>query len=98
MRMRPGFLYFYAMRRWLLILCVSVMYLLHQDFWNWNEAFPLIFGFLPIGLFYHLCYSVAAALLMWLLVSLVWPSHLETSGSHSAAREETRSARAGNNR
>ena len=86
------------MRRVLLILCVSVLYLLHQDFWNWNRALPLVFGFLPIGLFYHVCYSLAAALLMWLLVTFAWPAHLENRPGDSVFHEELRSAGAKNNR
>ena len=38
---------------------------------------PLVFGFVPIGLFYQACFSVAAAFLMWLLVKFAWPEHLE---------------------
>jgi hypothetical protein len=53
------------------------LYVLHQDFWFWRTARPLAFGFLPIGLFYHACYSLAAALLMAVLVRTAWPSHLE---------------------
>ena len=65
-------------KRILLVIAVVALYALHQDFWYWRTARPLIFGFIPIGLFYHACYSVAAALLMWLLVKFAWPSHLET--------------------
>jgi hypothetical protein len=64
-------------RRLLLVALVIAVYLLHQDFWFWRTAKPLVFGFLPIGLFYHACYSVAAAAVMWLLVKYAWPSHLE---------------------
>ena len=65
------------MRRLGLILLVSVFYLLHQDFWFWRTARPLIFGLVPVGLAYHAAYTVAAAALMWLLVKFAWPSHLE---------------------
>jgi hypothetical protein len=65
------------MRRSILVLAVLVLYILHQDFWFWRTARPLVFGFLPIGLFYHACYSLAAALLMALLVRTAWPAHLE---------------------
>ena len=40
-------------------------------------ARPLVFGFLPIGLFYHGVYSLAVAALMWALVRYAWPAHLE---------------------
>jgi uncharacterized protein DUF3311 len=65
------------MKRTLLVIAVIVVYVLHQDFWNWRTAYPLVFGFVPIGLFYQGCYSIVAALLMWLLVKFAWPAHLE---------------------
>jgi hypothetical protein len=65
------------MKRLLLTVAVAALYILHQDFWLWREARPLVFGFLPIGLFYHIAYTLAVAVLMWLLVKLAWPSHLE---------------------
>ena len=60
----------------LAVLIIGV-YLLHQDFWNWKTAEPLVFGFLPIGLAYHAGYSVVAAVLMAVLVKFAWPRHLE---------------------
>jgi uncharacterized protein DUF3311 len=60
-----------------LTVAVIVLYVLHQDFWFWRSAQPFVFGFLPIGLFYHICYTLAVALLMWLLVRHAWPAHLE---------------------
>ena len=65
------------MKRILLIVAVLALYALHQDFWFWRTAHPLVFGFIPIGLFYQGCFSVAASLLMWLLVKTAWPNHLE---------------------
>ena len=65
------------MKRTLLVLAVIALYALHQDFWFWRTVHPLVFGFVPIGLFYQGCFSVAASLLMWLLVKFAWPAHLE---------------------
>lgn len=65
------------MKRVLLVACVIILYLLHQDFWFWRTARPFVFGFIPIGLFYHACFSVAATLLMWLLVKYAYPTHIE---------------------
>jgi hypothetical protein len=62
----------------LLTLLVLLVYLLHQDSWNWNRAEPLIFGFLPIGLAYHAAFSVLAAILMAVLVRFAWPAHLDS--------------------
>ncbi len=65
------------MKRALLVIIVGVLYVLHQDFWFWRAAHPLVFGFLPVGLFYHACYTVATVLVMMLLVRIAWPSELE---------------------
>jgi hypothetical protein len=62
---------------WLLAGLIALVYVLHQDWWFWRSATPLVFGFIPIGLFYHAMYSLAVAALMGLLVRLAWPSHLE---------------------
>jgi len=61
------------------VVVVAVFYALHQDVWFWREARPLVFGFLPIGLFYHAAYTVGCALLLWLLVKITWPGHLDSS-------------------
>jgi hypothetical protein len=76
------------MRRVLLIVAVVALYLLHQDFWFWRTARPLVFGFMPIGLFYHAAFSIAAALLMWLLVAYAWPTELEAEAEAVAKDEE----------
>lgn len=74
----------------LLTLLVLGIYILHQDFWNWNKAEPLIFGFLPIGLAYHAGYSILAAMLMAVLVKLAWPRHLENVQPHLPPEQEKR--------
>ena len=58
-------------------LLLLVYYTLHQDFWNWAAARPLLFGFLPIGLTYHALYVLGAAAVMALLVRVAWPERLE---------------------
>lgn len=65
------------MTRWVLVVAVAALYLLHQDVWFWDRARPLVLGFLPIGLFYHAVYSLAVAALMWALIRFAWPAHLE---------------------
>ncbi len=77
------------MKKALLVIAVAVLYVLHQDFWFWRTAHPMVFGFVPIGLFYQACFSVAAALLMWLLVKFAWPSHLEEEIEHLEEEGET---------
>jgi hypothetical protein len=63
----------------LLTLLVVAVYILHQDYWNWKKAEPLIFGFLPVGLAYHAGYSILAAVTMAILVKFAWPAHLESA-------------------
>lgn len=65
------------LKTFVLAALVIAIYLLHQDSWNWQKAEPLIFGFLPIGLAYQAGYSILAAALMAVLVSVAWPKHLE---------------------
>ena len=70
-----------SVRSCVLSVLVIAVYLLHQDFWNWKKAAPLIFGCLPIGLAYHAGYSILASILMAILVKFAWPAHLEKYGA-----------------
>jgi hypothetical protein len=72
--------------RWWLALTVVALYGLHQDVWFWNSAEPLVLGFLPIGLFYHLLYTVVVAGLMALLVRYAWPNRLEREAETAVSR------------
>ncbi|MBI1762346.1 MAG: hypothetical protein HYR56_13010 [Acidobacteria bacterium] len=65
------------MKQLLLSGAVAALYLLHQDTWFWRTAQPFVFGFLPIGIFYHVCYTLAVAVLMVVLVRYAWPAQLE---------------------
>lgn len=78
------------MKNSLLALLVLALYALHQDLWFWRTARPLVFGFLPVGLAYHAVFSVAASLLLWVLVEHAWPSHLEGEASQSSPDRERR--------
>jgi uncharacterized protein DUF3311 len=63
-------------------LVVALLYALHQDIWLWRDARPLVFGVLPIGLFYHAAYTLAVSLMLSWIVRRHWPKHLD-----AAARE-----------
>lgn len=69
-------------------MVVSV-YALHQDFWNWKQSAPLVFGVLPIGLAYHAGYSILASIMMAVLVKCAWPSHLENVKSEVTSDKES---------
>ena len=75
------------MKSILLVVAVAALYILHQDIWFWRSSY-LVFGFIPIGLFYHGIFSIAAALLMWLLVTYAWPSHLEREVEETKSGED----------
>ncbi|MGE9269017.1 MAG: DUF3311 domain-containing protein [Verrucomicrobiales bacterium] len=62
--------------RGVIVVAFVVLAVLHQDFWNWDRA-DLVFGFMPIGLFYHACYSVVAAAFWFLVIKFAWPEKLE---------------------
>jgi len=67
------------------ILCVLILVLLvlHQDNWFWTDS-RLVFGFIPIGLFYHACLSVAAALVWWWATKFCWPTDASEASSEEA--------------
>lgn len=77
----------------LLTVFVLVVFVLHQDSWNWTKAEPLVFGFLPVGLAYHAGYSVLAAIAMAVLVKFAWPKHLENvqpeAGTENKPKDES---------
>ena len=66
------------MKRVAAALLLTVLYGLHQDIWFWRVAQPLVLGVLPVGLFYHVVYTVATSAVLWVLVRLLWPEHLES--------------------
>ncbi|MCB1018581.1 MAG: DUF3311 domain-containing protein [Bryobacterales bacterium] len=60
------------MRKLIYALAI-VLFLLHQDWWLWDDP-TLVVGFLPVGLAYHLVYSLVSALLWFLAVRFAWPA------------------------
>lgn len=55
---------------WALVLLLLV---LHQDNWFWEDD-TLVFGFMPIALFYHACISIAASVTWFLATRFAWPA------------------------
>ncbi|MEO1497326.1 MAG: DUF3311 domain-containing protein [Planctomycetota bacterium] len=56
---------------------VLLLLIVHQDFWWWTDD-TLVFGFLPIGLFFHACISIAASVTWFLATRHCWPSDSES--------------------
>lgn len=67
-----------------LIVAIVVLLILHQDNWFWTDG-TLVFGFIPIGLFYHACISVAAGCVWFWAVKTCWPVGLEPLADSQSA-------------
>jgi hypothetical protein len=74
------------MKRTMLYACLFVLFVLHQDFWLWDDS-TLLAGFLPVGLAYHALYCIVTGLLMYLLVTQAWPDETETFAEGGADSE-----------
>ena len=59
-----------------LIVAAVVLAIAHHDFWFWNSK-ALVFGFMPVGLAYHVAYTLAAAALLAFAVKYAWPANAE---------------------
>lgn len=55
---------------------VILLLILHQDNWFWTDG-TLVFGFIPIGLFYHACISIAASATWFVATRIAWPTDVE---------------------
>ena len=58
--------------RYFAAIAIVTLIVLHQDWWNWRAVRPFVLG-LPVGLWYHAAYTLAAAGLMAILVRYFWP-------------------------
>ncbi len=65
-------------------LLVALLMILHHDFWNWQTHQPLVFGFIPIGLAWHVGISIGAAVVWALAVRFCWPTDAEVLEGPSA--------------
>ena len=55
---------------------VLLLIILHQDNWNWENS-NLMFGYIPVTLFYQMCISTGASIVWWLATKIAWPDDLE---------------------
>lgn len=60
----------------LIWILVAVLLIAHQDFWYWDDE-SVVFGFIPIGLFYHACLSLVAGAFWFIVCTFAWPEGLE---------------------
>ena len=71
---------------WIIAALVIVLLILHQDNWNWTNG-RLVFGFIPIGLFWHACISVGASLTWFLATKIAWPVEPDLEAALKAKAE-----------
>ncbi|MDE0867052.1 MAG: DUF3311 domain-containing protein [Rubripirellula sp.] len=56
---------------------VLLLLILHQDNWFWTDG-TLVFGFVPMALFWHACISLGAVATWFLATRIAWPLADET--------------------
>jgi hypothetical protein len=76
--------------KWVLFTLTVILIVLHQDWWNWDKIDPRLLGFMPIGIWYHAVFCVAAAILLAMFVAFAWPSHLESAERDPSSSEPDR--------
>ena len=57
-------------------ILVAALIIAHHDFWNWEDD-QILFGFMPIGLVYHVGISIAAALVWAFACTFAWPKSVD---------------------
>lgn len=75
-----------------LVLVFLGVVVLRHDFWNFRTPHPLLFGFLPVGLWWQAMVSILAACMLWLMVRLAWPQHLEDDALNAEHRRQAAEA------
>lgn len=77
--------------KYVVAILVVTLIVLHQDNWNWDND-RLLFGFLPIGLFYHACISIGASAVWLIAVKFAWPHELEVEADVEDSSEKESSS------
>ena len=67
---------------------VIALIVLHQDFWIWDTYRPLVFGFMPIGLAYHVALSLVASVVWFLATKHCFPV-VEKNDDSSTAESDS---------
>ncbi len=74
----------YARNRRLMWGLFALLVILHHDWWFWSDG-RLVFGFVSVGLAYHVLISLAAGALWGWAAFYAWPHELEETGEPTAA-------------
>lgn len=67
---------------------VAALVVLHHDFWFWDDP-TLVAGVMPVGLAWHVGFSVAGSGVWWLVTRYAWPgdpaAHRDAAAPDAAA-------------
>lgn len=72
----------------LLTLAALAVIVMRHDYWFWDTPYPLLFGWLPVALWWQALVSLSACALMWLMVRFAWPQYLEDEAMGAEHRRE----------
>lgn len=75
--------------RYVIYGAAILLAVLHQDFWYWDDPTLVWGGIIPIGLAYHMIFSVLSAVIWALAVVFVWPTDVEEEVKEALAEMET---------
>lgn len=64
---------------------ILLLIVLHQDFWFWHRYEPLVLGFIPIGLVWHVGISLSSVVIALLAVRYCWPVGVDVDDAESPA-------------
>jgi hypothetical protein len=64
----------------------AILFVIHHDFWWWDDP-SLILGFLPIGMAWHVLFSIAASVFWLAVIKYSWPSSLESWAEQKSSQE-----------
>jgi hypothetical protein len=70
-----------------LTLAAIAVLVMRHDYWFWDTPYPLMFGCLPVALWWQAVVSLSACVLMWLMVRLAWPQELEDEALQMEQRQ-----------
>lgn len=70
---------------------IVILAIAHYDFWYWDDR-TLLFGFMPIGLFYQGMISLLAGFGWFMVVKFAWPTAIEEWADEPTAQSAEGSA------
>lgn len=70
----------------LLTAAALAVLVMRHDYWFWDTPYPLLFGCLPVALWWQALVSLSACALMWLMVRFAWPAELEDEAFEAERR------------